>query len=389
MRQKLGFVLSIVLFGCIILATRFYIVDIPVWHFLGGGKGLNPATLHLAGEFVEGNIGATREPDGSFTVRMIAQQYVFVPQTIVVPAAVPVHFRITSADNVHLVSISGTQDNMKAVPGAITEANFTFKQPGEFEAPCREFCGPGHFAMRAHVKVLPRDSAVDDASYSHPTARVPSNIAWTRETIQAASNGDAFRGSLIARRCSHCHGAEGFSAEPFVPDLAGMDRLSIWKQLEDFRSGKRTSQVMQPIAALLSAQNAADVAAYFSMLPTFPDAQDNRSFPRALPDSTKSQLAERLIVFGDGRRGIPPCQACHGPVGYVKGAPSLATQNGGYLLGQLQHFSDDRRTNDINLVMRSIAKQLTDEEKAAVSGYYGAGRGPSAVSARASGVPAS
>jgi cytochrome c oxidase subunit II len=139
MRQKLGFALSIVLFGCIILATRFYIVDIPVWHFLGGGKRPNPATLHLAGEFVENNLGATREPDGSFTVRMIAQQYVFVPQTVVVPAAIPVHFRITSADNVHLVSISGTQDSLKAAPGAITEATFEFTQAAEFDAPCQ--CG--------------------------------------------------------------------------------------------------------------------------------------------------------------------------------------------------------------------------------------------------------
>jgi hypothetical protein len=31
MRQKLGFVLSIALVGCMILATRFYEIDLPVW----------------------------------------------------------------------------------------------------------------------------------------------------------------------------------------------------------------------------------------------------------------------------------------------------------------------------------------------------------------------
>jgi cytochrome c553 len=377
MRQKLGFALSIALVGCVILGTRFYLVDLPVWHFLGGGKGSDPATLHLTGEFVEGNLGTTRESDGSFTVRMIAQQYLFVPQNIVVPAGMPVHFRITSADNAHLVSINGTEDSLKAMPGTVTEATFKFPQAGDLDIPCHEFCGPGHFAMRTHLKVLPQGAAADDVGLSHLPAHVPSNVAWTRETIRTASHGDAFRGSLIAHRCSHCHGAEGFSAEPLIPNLAGVDRLSIWKQLEDFRSGKRTSRVMQPIAALLSSQNSTDVAAYFSMLPTFPDPQDNRSFPQTMPDSAQSRLAERLIVFGDGLRGIPPCQACHGPVGYVKGAPPLAAQNGGYLLSQLQRFSDDSRANDINLVMRSIAKQLTDEEKVAVSDYYGAGRGPS------------
>jgi len=225
------------------------------------------------------------------------------------------------------------------------------------------------------LPLLLRGSPADN---DQPPVRVSSDVAWTHETVQLASNGDAFRGSLIGRQCAHCHGSEGFSSEPTIPNLAGVDRLSTWKQLEDFHSGKRSSPVMQPIALMLTAKDAADLAAYFSMLPTFPDPQDNRVFPQAMPDPVKSREAEKLIVFGDGHRGLPPCQACHGPVGYLKGAPSLATQNAHYLLSQLQHFSDGTRTNDINVVMRSIAKQLTQEEKAAISEYYGAGRGPSA-----------
>ena len=34
-----------------------------------------------------------------------------------------------------------------------------------------------------------------------PPVRIPSNVAWTAETIALASSGDAFRGSLIGRRC--------------------------------------------------------------------------------------------------------------------------------------------------------------------------------------------
>jgi len=209
---------------------------------------------------------------------------------------------------------------------------------------------------------------------SGAAVRVPSDVAWTRDTIKLASSGDPFRGMLLARRCEHCHGAEGFSAEAFVPNLAGIDRLSIWKQLQDFRSGKRISAVMQPITTPLSAQDFADVSAYFSMLPTFADPQDNRSFPQAAPDPSKLRVAQKLISFGDGQRGIPPCQACHGPVGYVKGAPALTTQNARYLLTQLQRFTDGTRTNDINVAMRTIARQLTAEEQGALAEYYGAGR---------------
>ena len=43
-------------------------------------------TVHLKGEFVESNLGTVLEPDGKVVVRLIGQQYSFVPQCIVVPA---------------------------------------------------------------------------------------------------------------------------------------------------------------------------------------------------------------------------------------------------------------------------------------------------------------
>jgi cytochrome c553 len=211
---------------------------------------------------------------------------------------------------------------------------------------------------------------------SEPPVRVPSNVAWTEETLRAVSGGNAFRGLLLARRCNHCHGEEGFSSVPDYPNLAGLDRLSFWKQMQDFRTGKRSSPVMATISEGLSARDSADLAAYFAMLPTGSDAQDNRAFPQAMHEPSRATMAIRLIVFGDGQRGIPPCQSCHGPVSYVKGAPPLATQNGAYLQLQLEQFSNGYRANDINVRMRSIARQLTAEEKTAVSEYYGAGLGP-------------
>jgi cytochrome c553 len=234
--------------------------------------------------------------------------------------------------------------------------------------------------LLAIILLLPgRDSSAQKEN-SEPPVRTPSNVAWTEETLAIVSRGDAFRGLLLARRCNHCHGEEGFSSVPGFPNLAGEDRLSFWKQMQDFRAGKRTSPVMQAIAEGLSPRDAADLAAYFAMLPTTSDAQDNRVFPHAMTDPSRASMAIRLIVFGDGPRGIPPCQSCHGPVSYVQGAPPLATQNGAYLEEQLEHFSNGNRANDINVRMRSIARQLTAEEKTAVSEYYGAGLGPGVTS---------
>jgi len=237
----------------------------------------------------------------------------------------------------------------------------------EIRAGLQKRIGPAFLLLAiAGVVVMGSDAA-------EPPVRIPSNVAWTAETIAMASSGDAFRGSLIGRRCDRCHGREGFSSSPTIPNLASMDRLVIWKQLDDFRSGKRSSPVMQPIANSLTLQDSADVAAYYWMMPIFSDPQDDRAFPQPLSDPRHEAVAGRLIGSGDGSRGLPPCQACHGPIGFVMGAPSLATQNANYLLEQLDGFASGSRANDINMRMRSIAMQLTEDERHALAESYGAG----------------
>ncbi len=210
---------------------------------------------------------------------------------------------------------------------------------------------------------------------AEPPIRVSSNVAWTDETLDLASSGDAFRGLLLARRCEHCHGPEGFSANLSIPNLAGIDKFVIWKQLDDFRNRKRPFPIMQEIAASLSPRDSADVAAYFSMLPTTRDPGDKRVFPQPGPSPDHLRIAARLIASGDVHRGIPACDVCHGPVAFVRGAPLLVFQNRDYLLHQLDGFAHGTRANDINVRMRSIATQLTPEERQALAEYYGSGLG--------------
>jgi cytochrome c oxidase subunit 2 len=154
-RKLRTFVLPVlVLF--LIPATRYYEIDIPLLRFLRGSH-IDPLSLHLSGEFVENNLGTEQEPDGSVTVRMIAQQYLFIPHCILVPAGVPVHLRITSADAVHSLTFDGTDYAVKVLPGTVSKAQLQFPRPGEYKMPCREFCGAGHYAMRSQLRVVPRD----------------------------------------------------------------------------------------------------------------------------------------------------------------------------------------------------------------------------------------
>ena len=155
--RKLRTFLLTVLVLCLIPATRFYQIDEPLLRLLRGSRHVDPLSLHLAGEFVESNLGTQQDADGSVTVRLIAQQYLFVPHCILVPAGVPVHLRITSADAVHSLTFNGTEYAVKVLPGTISVAELQFPHAGEYKTVCREFCGAGHYAMRSELKVVPRD----------------------------------------------------------------------------------------------------------------------------------------------------------------------------------------------------------------------------------------
>jgi cytochrome c oxidase subunit II len=124
---------------------------------------VDPTTLHLQGEFVESNLGTAVEPDGSVTVRLIAEQYDFVPRCVRVPAATPVKFRLTSADVVHGFLLPDTNVNTMVVPGFVAEVRTSFAAPGEYAMPCHEFCGLGHQAMWAHVSVVPKEQFANPA----------------------------------------------------------------------------------------------------------------------------------------------------------------------------------------------------------------------------------
>jgi cytochrome c oxidase subunit II len=154
--RKLRTFLLTVLVLCLIPATRYYQIDVPLVGFLKGSQ-IDPLALHLAGEFVENNLGTEQDADGSVTVRMIAEQYFFIPHCVLVPAGVPVHLRITSADAVHALVIDGTDYKVEVLPGSIAEVQLQFPHPGEYKMPCREFCGAGHYAMRSRLQVVARD----------------------------------------------------------------------------------------------------------------------------------------------------------------------------------------------------------------------------------------
>jgi len=75
---------------------------------------------------------------------------------------------------------------------------------------------------------------------------------------------------------------------------------------------------------------------------------------------------------GDMQKGIPACQACHGPTGAGTagiGYPQLGGQYVDYTLAQLKAFKDGSRKNDDKMLMRSIVEKMSDADMVAVANY--------------------
>lgn len=71
----------------------------------------------------------------------------------------------------------------------------------------------------------------------------------------------------VATVCAACHGSNGVSVSDTIPNLAAQRAGYIESQLKALKEGTRKNPIMNPIAAQLSAEDIANVAAYFAAQP--------------------------------------------------------------------------------------------------------------------------
>ncbi|GAA0860035.1 c-type cytochrome [Aliiglaciecola litoralis] len=190
-------------------------------------------------------------------------------------------------------------------------------------------------------------------------------------SVIAQGNAEAGKDLVISKGCVACHGTDGNSAIEMNPILAGQHEKYLVKQLKEFKlagetGGKegRNNVVMNSQAMLLSEQDMLDLAAYFA-------SQDQKQ--GTTPEDVVA-LGEQLYRGGDLDRGITACIACHGPTGNgmgLAGFPDISGQHYTYLKAQLEMFRSGERNNDLNGMMRDIAKKLTDKDIETLAKYLG------------------
>lgn len=199
-----------------------------------------------------------------------------------------------------------------------------------------------------------------------------SALALAPAAVRADNSAAATAGEAKAAVCTACHGVNGNSVNPEWPNLAGQGSAYIKEQLKLFRAGHRNNLVMYPLAVALTDDDIRDLAAYYS-----------RQTPTGLEaDPATVKAGEALYRGGDRARNIPSCASCHGPRGVgmtTAGYPKLRGQHAAYTIKALNDYATEQRYVDVNTgektrsrnghMMTSIAKRLTDEDKAALASY--------------------
>ena len=166
--------------------------------------------------------------------------------------------------------------------------------------------------------------------------------------------------------CAACHMTDGNSVVAAWPNIAGQPLKYLVEQLKEYRKGDkgaRNNPVMFGIASVLSDQDIADLALYFSIQkPTVGET----------PDKWVA-LGQKIYRGGNEKTGVPACgPACHGPAGSGNGPagfPPLSGQHAEYVIDQLKAFKSGARANDPNAIMRDISQRMTQEEMEAVGHY--------------------
>ncbi len=177
-------------------------------------------------------------------------------------------------------------------------------------------------------------------------------------------DGDAAAGQARSITCAACHGAEGNSANPLWPNVAGQHASYIKNQLLAFKEGKRVNALMSSQAMLLSDEDMANLAVYYEGL---------ARASQTVADPSLVDRGEALYRAGSAENGVSACIACHGPQGIGNPAaqyPLLAGQHAAYTEKTLKDYrSGERKSVAGNNAMNEIAAKLTDDDIKALASY--------------------
>lgn len=172
---------------------------------------------------------------------------------------------------------------------------------------------------------------------------------------EEAKIGHAEAGETKSALCASCHGADGNSAVPSFPKIAGQPAGYIAKQLADFKSDTRVDATMKGMVAALSEQDMLDLDAFYAAQPA------NESAVISEAQAEAAHAGEETYRAGLAKFSVTPCMACHQAdgAGLEPQFPRLAGQHASYIEKQLNDFKTGARQD---AMMNGIAFPLSAQQ---------------------------
>jgi cytochrome c oxidase subunit 2 len=151
--EKIWLVLATLLIVGLISTVTYGATAVGVEMVSDSGGTINASALDEDPRFSEPRV--EQVGDNEYAAYVVAQQFIFKPDPITVPANSTVTFYVTSPDVIHGFEIVGTNANAMVVPGEVTELTVEMNEPGEYGILCNEYCGNGHHVMEGKLIVQP------------------------------------------------------------------------------------------------------------------------------------------------------------------------------------------------------------------------------------------
>lgn len=220
-------------------------------------------------------------------------------------------------------------------------------------------------ALAANKQTKTQPAPAPQANTARNTASGPEADYLSASALkQRGGSGNPVTGQEKAALCQGCHGEAGISTETLIPKLAGQYGKYIAKQVRNYQAGIRTHQIMGAVAATVTEDELADIAAFFA----------NQPMMTGGGVGTNNQLGKDLFLNGDMSRMLVACVQCHGVNGKGKtpdnaAFPVLGGQHKDYLLGQLINFRLGDRSNSPGGVMNIMVQRLSDVELESLAEY--------------------
>jgi len=186
--------------------------------------------------------------------------------------------------------------------------------------------------------------------------------------LHAAGFEDTLAQRLLA--CTGCHGENGRAeGNVYFPRIAGKPAGYLLNQLRNFRDGRRNYALMTGLVEYLHDDYLQEIAQHFAALDLPYPAP-----PASMPGTAQQARAQLLVTQGDAARRITACSTCHGAAltGFAPHVPGLLGLPRDYINAQLGAWRTGQRRAHAPDCMADIARALTTEEVALISGWLAA-----------------